>query len=92
MGPTSSSQYEPVEVSGDEKDPLGDAWEEEWLNWAEAEAKRLQDQGSNLRISYFATRSFADEFGAVIDNDVTLIQVRTVQRATQWLSPLHGLS
>jgi len=71
-------KYDPELRGGEEVDPKADAFEEVWIGEMEKLAASLDDSGDPLRLTYFASRSFGDEFGAEISSDVTLIQAAVV--------------
>lgn len=62
-------------VDGSESDPVNEAWEEDvFLKVAEA----VPESYPSLSADYLASRSFADEFGGEITDDLLLVQISYV--------------
>jgi len=62
-------------IDNAESDPINDAWEEDVFLET---ARSVPTAFSELRVDYFATRSFNDEFGTAITGDIVLVQVSYV--------------
>lgn len=60
----------------DYDDPKGEAWEEEFLDLLEDEAKAAELE--NFAMDRFATRSFEDEFGDAISGDLVILNVAII--------------
>mmetsp|Transcript_14392 Transcript_14392/g.34816 ORF Transcript_14392/g.34816 Transcript_14392/m.34816 type:complete len:1133 (-) Transcript_14392:385-3783(-) len=60
---------------GTEKDPINAGWEEQVFL---ATAESVPQTWPTLLVNYFATRSFADEFGGEITGDLLFVQVSYV--------------
>ena len=66
-------KYERSVRNGQEVDPEGAAWEKVWLDWVFKKDAELRESDSPYVLTYFAQRSFEDEFGSRIQADVQLI-------------------
>ena len=60
-----------LQSNGEDEDPKKEAWEEETF----LSAVQSKDVDQDLSLSYFATRSFSDEFGSAIQGDLAFVQV-----------------
>jgi len=62
-------------IDNSEQDPINDAWEEDvFLKTAQS----VPTDYSTLKVDYFATRSFGDEFGSAITGDLALVNISYV--------------
>jgi len=62
-------------VDGSEVDPVNEAWEEQVFL---ATTQSVPTDYTKISVDYFATRSFADEFGGAITGDLFLVQISYV--------------
>jgi len=58
--------------NGSEEDPINEGWEKDVFL---ATAESVPEDFPSLSVSYFAGRSFSDEFGGAISGDIVLIQI-----------------
>lgn len=64
-----------VVVNGQNEDPTNEGWEEQVFLEA---AESVSQDYPLLEVDYFATRSFSDEFGGEITEDLLLVQISYV--------------
>jgi len=62
-------------IDNAESDPINDAWEEQVFLET---ARSVPTAYSQLKVDYFAARSFNDEFGNAITGDLALVQISYV--------------
>jgi len=78
-------------------DKRAEEWEEVWLDHVEEKNKELKKE-KKYELSYFATRSFSDEFGGAIGADISLLNVAIILnlvyanvQLTQWSRGCRGV-
>ena len=64
------------EVNTDESDPINEKWEKDVF--LEVVQNSVPEKYPLLKVNYFASRSFSDEFGGAITGDLALVQVSYV--------------
>mmetsp|Transcript_6492 Transcript_6492/g.22845 ORF Transcript_6492/g.22845 Transcript_6492/m.22845 type:complete len:886 (-) Transcript_6492:378-3035(-) len=68
----------PVFKDGDDVDDQSDAWEQSYLEKMRGANEVETAPVKDIEVSYFASRSFSDEFGTAITGDIMLLQIAII--------------